>query len=120
MLDCVFGFGCPGLFLRMFVRRKKNRSGVISIQIIDKSTGNYKVVKTIGNSSDPSIIEILVKEGEEWISKRKGELFFDFQNEHQLLHPLQMVSNRYMLVVQSNCLESCMKRLGFIQLMMIC
>lgn len=84
MLDCVFGFGCPGLFLRMFVRRKKNRSGVISIQIIDKSTGNSKVVKTIGNSSDPSIIEILVKEGEEWISKRKGELFFDFYNEHQL------------------------------------
>ena len=27
----------------MFVRQKKNPSGVVSIQVIDKSTGRYKV-----------------------------------------------------------------------------
>lgn len=32
----------------MFIRKKKNNSGSISIQIISKSGGKYKVVKTIG------------------------------------------------------------------------
>jgi transposase len=37
----------------MFIRQKKNKSGTVSIQIIDKSRGSYKVFKTIGSSSDP-------------------------------------------------------------------
>jgi Transposase DDE domain len=32
----------------MFVRKKRNKSGTQSIQIISKSTGKYKVIKTIG------------------------------------------------------------------------
>lgn len=32
----------------MFLRKLKNRSGSISVQIISKSTGKYRVVKTIG------------------------------------------------------------------------
>jgi len=32
----------------MFVRKKKNKSGTLSIQIISKTLGKYKVVKTIG------------------------------------------------------------------------
>jgi hypothetical protein len=34
----------------MFVRRKKNKSGSTSIQVISKNGGKYHVVKTIGNS----------------------------------------------------------------------
>lgn len=37
----------------MFIRQKNNQSGTVSIQIIDKSRGSYKVIKTIGSSSDP-------------------------------------------------------------------
>jgi len=33
----------------MFLRKKKNKSGSISVQIISKSRGRYKVVKTIGS-----------------------------------------------------------------------
>lgn len=32
----------------MFIREKKNRSGSISVQVISKSHGHYKVLKTIG------------------------------------------------------------------------
>ena len=32
----------------MFVRKKKNKSGSLSIQIISKNRGKYKVIKTIG------------------------------------------------------------------------
>lgn len=40
----------------MFVRKKKNKSGSISIQIITKSKGKYKVVKSLGSSIDPTVI----------------------------------------------------------------
>ncbi len=37
----------------MFIRQKNNKSGTVSIQIIDRSRGRYKTVKTIGTSMDP-------------------------------------------------------------------
>jgi len=38
----------------MFIRQKNNKSGTtVSLQIIDKSRGRYKTVKTIGRSMDP-------------------------------------------------------------------
>src|SRR4030095_14673073 len=46
----------------MFIRKKKNKSGVISIQIIDKSRGRYKVYKTIGSSADAAEIERLLQQ----------------------------------------------------------
>jgi transposase len=68
----------------MFVRQKQNKSGVISVQVINKSSGKYKVLKTIGSSSDKSIIQQLVKDGEQWIRNYKGIVEFDFDNTDQL------------------------------------
>jgi len=51
----------------MFIRKKPNKSGLVSIQVIDKSSGKYKMIKTIGSSSDGNQIEQLVREGELWI-----------------------------------------------------
>jgi hypothetical protein len=51
----------------MFVRKKPNKSGVISIQVIDKSSGKYKLIKTIGSSSESAEIERLVQKGKEFI-----------------------------------------------------
>ena len=42
--------GVPRVFFYiypMFVRKKKNKSGVISVQVIDKSSGRYKVKKIL-------------------------------------------------------------------------
>jgi len=49
--------GVASVFLSMFLRKLKNRSGSISVQIISKVRGNYKVVKTIGSSFNPQEIE---------------------------------------------------------------
>ncbi len=57
----------------MFVRKKKNKSGVISIQVIDKSSGKYKLVKTVGSSKDPLEIDFLVSKGEDFIRTYKGQ-----------------------------------------------
>ena len=47
------------LFLTMFIRKKANKSGSISIQIISKSNGKYKVVKTIGSGKSEQELEKL-------------------------------------------------------------
>jgi transposase len=57
----------------MFVRKKKNPSGVISVQIIDKSRGSYKVLHTIGSSSDALEVEHLCQQGKKWISAHCGD-----------------------------------------------
>jgi len=62
----------------MFIRQKKNKSGKVSIQVIDKAAGRYKVRKTIGCSSDPHHINNLIKEGEVFIKRHLGQLSLDF------------------------------------------
>lgn len=68
----------------MFVRKKPNKSGKISVQVIDKVRGSYKVAKTIGSSSDGAEVEELVSLGEEWIRNYKGILDIPFNNEEQV------------------------------------
>ncbi|GHT54003.1 hypothetical protein FACS189451_08390 [Bacteroidia bacterium] len=57
----------------MFIRKKKNSSGVVSVQVIDKSSGKYQVIKTVGSSSDPHEIEKLYQQGKKWLSVYLGE-----------------------------------------------
>ncbi len=62
----------------MFVRKKKNKSGVVSIQIIDKSLGKYKMVKTIGSYSNVTEIDLLYQQGLDYIQHYNGQQTFDF------------------------------------------
>jgi transposase len=57
----------------MFVRKKKNTSGRISVQVIDKSHGKYRVLKTVGSSIDLQVVDELFKQGKRWISSHLGE-----------------------------------------------
>ena len=56
----------------MFVRQKRNRSGSVSVQIVDKTNG-YRVVKTIGSAKDPEEIARLVELGKAYIARRSGQ-----------------------------------------------
>jgi transposase len=70
----------------MFVRKKKNRSGSVSVQIIDKSYGNYRVIKTIGSSKDKDEIERLYRTAIEEIPRLFNQLtlsLFDQEKEQQ-------------------------------------
>ena len=59
----------------MFVRKKKNASGSISVQIIAKKSGKYKVVETIGCSKNEKEIEKLVKIAQQRIKEIEPNLF---------------------------------------------
>ena len=65
----------------MFVREKKNKSGTVSIQIIDKSSGSYRVAKTIGSSSDPEEIAYLRKKAYTIIPTLIGQTSIDFWSD---------------------------------------
>ncbi len=53
----------------MFLRKKKNNSGSISIQIISKSRGKYKVVKTIGSGKTEQEIQKLYYLGKQEVER---------------------------------------------------
>lgn len=77
----------------MFIRRKINKSGSISIQIIDKSSG-YKVVKTIGSSKDPQQIGRLEMEARNFLEGKQQKLFsFKTKSETIIEDFLQGLSN---------------------------
>jgi transposase len=64
----------------VFVRKKKNKSGVISVQVIDKSSGKYRVFKTIGSSADAVEVDRLFEDGKQWIKNHTGAIELDFTN----------------------------------------
>ena len=56
----------------MFVRKKVNKSGSVSVQIVDKSNG-YKILKTVGISDDQLQIKHLVGQAEQIIRTCSGQ-----------------------------------------------
>lgn len=47
----------------MFVRKKRNKSGTVSVQIVSKNRGKYRVIQTVGSAKDPEEVERLIQRG---------------------------------------------------------
>jgi transposase len=60
------------LFLRMFIRKKKNRSGTTSVVVVDKRNGVYREIHSIGVGNDNTEIESLCRQGLRWIESCCG------------------------------------------------
>ena len=71
----------------MFVRKKRNKSGVVSVQVLEKRSGKSVLVKTVGSSADHKEVAELVEKGKRLINELKGQtnLNFDIRNEEQLI-----------------------------------
>lgn len=57
----------------MFVRKKRNKSGSVSVQLIDKKAGGYRVARTLGSSRDIEEIERLVLQGKQIVHSNPPE-----------------------------------------------
>ena len=86
----------------MFVRKKKNRSGSISVQVIDKSN-TYRVVKTIGSSRDPERISRMFE---------LAKLFIAHQNKQYSLFPQDQQDNAAVLNFVRNVQNSQVRTVG--------
>ena len=69
----------------MFVRKKKNRSGTVSVVVTDKSGGKFRELKTIGVSSDPDEIVRLEVRARQWIDEYSGQQRLDFDESAKAL-----------------------------------
>ena len=69
----------------MFVRKKKNKSGVVSIQVITKIKGKSKLVKTIGSSKDETEIQDLVNQANKFLKNFGGQKSINFLFNEQTI-----------------------------------
>ena len=65
----------------MFVRKKPNKSGVISVQVVAKVAGRSKLIKTIGSSKDVEEVEQLCILGQKYIDTFGGQSLLDFDDD---------------------------------------
>lgn len=70
----------------MFVRKKKNRSGRITVVVIDKRDGKFKEVHNLGTVDSDSEADALCMEGRKWIASRRGPSLDLFSEETMLSH----------------------------------
>ncbi len=66
-------FGCPVLYLRMYLRKKRNKSGSISVQIISKANRKYKVLKTVGCAKTEQEVQRLYYLGKQEIERLSSQ-----------------------------------------------
>ena len=80
----------------MFIRKKKNKSGSVSIQILEKVNGKNKLLKSIGSATNRDDIDLLLKKASLEIPKLNGQRTFDFghtKKDADFLHSLQNSSS---------------------------
>ena len=78
----------------MYIRELKNRSGSISIQIISKQNGIYKVVKTLGSATVLQDIENLkIKAKQELKELTKQQELFESKNDKLIERVIESLSN---------------------------
>jgi transposase len=101
----------------MYVRKKKNPSGVVSVQVIDKSSGRYKLIKTIGSSSNSEDIERLYNEGIVFIEHYGGQTSLQdiFDEDKETVSIEQMINSISNILINGTqlILDKVYKNVGF-------
>lgn len=99
----------------MFVRKKPNKSGSVSVQIIDKSSGRYIVHSTRGSSSDEAEIAFLVKKAKQAILSisKQGVLPFDREAELEFVDTFVNHLDSFSLVGPELLLGRIFDEIGF-------
>jgi hypothetical protein len=76
----------------MFIRKKSNKSGSVSVQLISKSRGKYRVIESVGTGRTEQEISDLVLKARSLLRQHRGnlELFADEEEFHYtgILSPL--------------------------------
>ena len=62
----------------MFPRKKKNRTGTISVVVVDKSRGGFNEVKNFGVAKTEEEADRLYAEASEWVRRFGGQQEIDF------------------------------------------
>jgi transposase len=79
----------------MFVRKKNNRSGTVSVVVVSKQSGAYREVLSVGTSSDESEIKQFVQQGKDWIEQQRGtpDMFAKYERENAEREAVERFNN---------------------------
>lgn len=72
----------------MFVRKRRNRSGTTSVVVVDKSSGRFKELTTIGVASTSEEIAALEAKAQRWIDHYGGQQTFDFEESAKAMEEI--------------------------------
>lgn len=87
----------------MFVRKKRNNSGSISVQILEKNDRTNKLIQTVGSSKDEIEIEKLYIKAFEIIDELRQQSRFNFysNDDKNILNFTKTLSNNHIKAVGS-------------------
>jgi len=72
-------------FRSVFVRKNKNRSGSISVQVVKKLGRSNKLITTIGTSFDSKEVDNLVRRAKAYIDKQKRQMILFASQEYRIV-----------------------------------
>lgn len=101
------------LFLGVFVRKKKNKSGLISVQVIAKVDGKSKLLKTIGSSNETQVIDKLVNTGKEYIQNYQGQQILNFSDTESVFRSVFDAVSSHKEVGTERLLGAIFNEIGF-------
>ena len=102
----------------MFVRKKKNKSGSTSIQIIDKSSGKFKIIKIIGCATDEQQQKEMLLQAYECMPllNGQGQIEFSYAEDELFLKQLQQGVKKIFVVGPELILGKIFDEIGYNQI----
>ncbi len=99
----------------MFIRKNKNRSGTISVQVVRKLGRKIQIIKTIGVSSNSAEIEGFIRGGKVFIEQQNGMAsLFPSQSDQIIKDFVTTISNNDLRIVGPKIiLESIYNAMGY-------
>jgi len=90
-----------GYFWWMFVRRKANKTGSVSVQVIDKSKGHYRVIKSYGIGRTEAEVVRLEEKARQYVRELTGtnRSLFEDEDEIKLKSFITTISNAQIRVI---------------------
>jgi transposase len=102
----------------VFVRKKKNKSGSTSIQIIDKSSGKFKVIKVVGCAANEQQQRELIQQAYELLPNytQQGRIDFTFSEDELFLEQLQQGFKKVIVIGPELILGKLFDEIGYNQI----
>jgi hypothetical protein len=94
----------------MFPRKKRNRTGTISVVVVDKSRGGFKEVKSFGVAKTEEEADRLYAKASEWVRRFGGQQEIDFAQssiiQQEFLESERVLNNIWRTTSTSSVRES--------------
>jgi transposase len=102
----------------VFVRKKKNKSGSTSIQIIDKSSGKFKIIKVVGCARSAQQQHDLIQNAHELLLTLTGQsrIDFTFSEDELFLKQLQRGLRKVIVIGPELILGKIFDEIGYHQI----